>query len=31
MGSKLCGCDNDPGPSKEANLVILNFLLKIYF
>ncbi len=29
MGTKLCGCDNDPGPSKEANLVKINLLLKI--
>ena len=27
MGTKLCGCDNDPGPSTEANLVKIYFLI----
>ena len=28
MGNNLCGCNNDPGPSTEANLVIIFEIIK---
>ncbi len=31
MGINLCGCNNDPGPSTEANLVIIIFKRNLFF
>ena len=31
MGISLCGCNNDPGPSTEANLVIIIFKRNLFF
>ena len=30
MGYELCGCNNDSGPSTEANLVIILIFNKIF-